>query len=669
MSACAESPRSTYRADVDGLRAIAVLAVVAFHAVPRWLHGGFVGVDVFFVISGYLITGILIDANDSGTFGFLAFYARRARRIFPALVLVLLATIVLGALVLPEHDATRLGAHVIAGTLFSSNLLLWREAGYFDAASAAKPLLHLWSLGIEEQFYLLWPAAILLLSQPRLRKYRLAGIALIALASFALDVGTVGRDPTAAFYSPATRAWELMTGAMLAGIPLHRSVPLTSTSSRDALSIGGALLLLAAMLSFSAHTIFPGWAALLPVVGTAMLVAAGSDAWLNRRVLAHPMAVSLGLVSYPLYLWHWPLLVMVRRASATSATPPELAPAVALCVVALSIVLAYATHRLLELPLRRRALFPVARRASLALAAMGVLGAITSVSRDDLDADTLKARQARNDWATPKSDNAVYFVTASHDEPRVAFLGDSHAEQYYPSVKHALEGMSAPPVVAFSTYGGCPFFPGYYPRRCREVYARSMRLASSPSVQRVVIASAWDMYAANGDQGETSHMGDAELRASFATLEVDVARLRALGKEVVVIGLHPHTERADPELLAAHRRLGRFGTTAPTTFASSFSLEEYRAHTRAVDESLARLAASTGATLIDPVTVLCPGGACLTMDDHGTPIRKDSNHLRPFAAVRYLTYVPALLSLPSGSARSMSTAMGASDGSVPNATP
>jgi peptidoglycan/LPS O-acetylase OafA/YrhL len=623
-----------------------VLAVVAFHAVPQWLRGGFVGVDVFFVISGYLITGILVQANDAGTFSFVQFYARRARRIFPALVLVLLATVALGALLLPEHENMRLGRHVVAGALFSSNLLLWREAGYFDVASAGKPLLHLWSLGIEEQFYLVWPAAILLLSLPRLRKYRLPATVLVALASFTLNVGTVGHDVTADFYSPATRGWELMIGAILAMVSSPGGGLRLPKPWRDATSAGGALLVLAAIVWFTARTPFPGWHALVPVIGAAMIVGAGPDAWLNRRFLSHPMAVSVGLVSYPLYLWHWPLLVMARRASGAGPGAPALAPGATIAVVVLSIVAAYGTYRLLELPIRRPALVPVASRVSLALAAMGVLGAIMSVSRADVDRDTLLARQARNDWATPKSDFAVYFVTASHRDPRIVFLGDSHAEQYYPSVKHVIDGLSPAPTVAFSTRGGCPFFPTFLPSTCRGAYLRGMRLASSPTVQRVVIVSAWDMYAANGDQGEEFHLSPAELRESFDSLERDVARLRALGKDVVLIGPHPHAETADPELLAAHRRIGRFGTTTPTTFATSFPLSAFRERTRAVNEDLARLVARTGASFIDPATVLCPAGRCRTMDDDGTPIRKDSNHLRPFAAVRYLTYVPALLTLP-----------------------
>ena len=627
------------------MRAVAVLAVVVFHAMPTWLRGGYVGVDVFFVISGYLITGILVSANDAGTFGFLEFYARRARRIFPALVLVLVATVALGALVLSPLENIRLGRHVVAGALFSSNLLLWREAGYFDVASAGKPLLHLWSLGIEEQFYLGWPCVILVLSLPRLKRYRLAATALLAIASFVFDVHVLGHDTAAGFYSPAARAWELIVGALIALLATHGAGLPLPKRWRDVCAACGALLVLAAIARFTPATPFPGWFALAPVLGTALLIGAGPDAWLNERVLSHRLPVSIGLVSYPLYLWHWPLLVLLRRASSAGVGLSTLAPSAAIGVVALSIVAAYGTYRLLELPLRRPAVSPVALRASFALAAAGALGAVTTLSRADLDHDTLLAQQARNDWATPKIVDAVYYVTATHGDPRIAFIGDSHAEQYYPSVKHETERRADAPTVAFSTYGGCPFLPTFYPVVCKKHYARALRLASSPSVQRVVIASAWDMYAANGDQGEQFELSDVALRESFAALEPDIVRLRALGKDVVILGPHPHAEIADPELLAAHRRISAIGTIAPATFAKSFALSAFRERTREIDQDLARLAAHTGARVIDPTDVLCPEGECFTTDDHGTPIRKDSNHLRPFAAVRYLTYVPALMTL------------------------
>jgi len=205
-----------YRPDIDGLRALAVLAVVVFHAFPGKLPGGFVGFDVFFVISGYLITGLIYEEVVSGTFSIVEFYARRILRIFPALICVLLATLVLGLLVLHPWEYAQLGKHVVGGSYFYSNILLWSEAGYFDVEAQAKPLLHLWSLGVEEQFYLLWPIALLGL-WGALRNHARVGVAVVMIASisFGMNILFIGENATAVFYSPATRIWELLVGASL----------------------------------------------------------------------------------------------------------------------------------------------------------------------------------------------------------------------------------------------------------------------------------------------------------------------------------------------------------------------------------------------------------------------------------------------------------------------
>ena len=211
-----------YRPDIDGLRAIAVLAVIGFHAFPAWIRGGFVGVDVFFVISGYLISTILLAGMERGSFRFSQFYIRRIRRIFPALIVVLLACMVAGWLVLFSFEYKALGKHVAGSAAFVSNFVLWNEAGYFDKAAETKPLLHIWSLGIEEQFYIVWP--LLLYLTWRFRTATLALLLLLLLGSFVLNVHAVGIDPAADFFSPLTRFWELMAGAVLAYLSLYPPV-------------------------------------------------------------------------------------------------------------------------------------------------------------------------------------------------------------------------------------------------------------------------------------------------------------------------------------------------------------------------------------------------------------------------------------------------------------
>ncbi len=362
-----------YRPDIDGLRAVAVLSVVAFHAFPEVLRGGFIGVDVFFVISGFLISTILYENLERGSFSFAGFYARRARRIFPALAIVLLASLGFGWLVLLPDELNQLGKHLLAGAGFVSNLVLWGEAGYFDAAADTKPLLHLWSLGIEEQFYIVWP--VLLWAAWRL-KWSLPVLGLLAAAaSFALNVASVRADPVATFYSPLTRFWELLCGALLAWHVLRRDrVPAAGGDMAGLRTLGawaGLLLLAAGFGALHKGVRFPGWWALVPVLGTVLVIWAGPDAWPNRRLLSLRPVVWFGLVSFPLYLWHWPILSYARIIQFD-------VPSVRTRIVAVlvAILLAWLTVRFVERPVRfgsRQALAKVAvpSLAMLAIAAVG----------------------------------------------------------------------------------------------------------------------------------------------------------------------------------------------------------------------------------------------------------------------------------------------------------
>jgi peptidoglycan/LPS O-acetylase OafA/YrhL len=357
-----------YRADIDGLRALAVLSVVGFHAFPSLMRSGFIGVDVFFVISGFLISSIIFENLERNSFSFLDFYARRIRRIFPALILVLLACYCLGWIALLADEFKQLGKHIAGGTGFVSNLVLRNESGYFDNAAATKPLLHLWSLGIEEQFYVIWPLLLWLTWQLRLSVVT----SLIALAafSFGLNIGKVGNDAVAAFYTPQTRFWELMVGSLLAYMTLHQesellawlkeqlsrllslfSPRLTTAAldvrARNSLSSFGIMLIAASAFVITGNRQFPGWWALMPTLGAGLVISGGPDAWLNRRILSCRTMIWLGLISYPLYLWHWPLLSFERIIEG-EAPSLELRTA----TVLISVVLAWLTYIFLERPIR-----------------------------------------------------------------------------------------------------------------------------------------------------------------------------------------------------------------------------------------------------------------------------------------------------------------------------
>jgi peptidoglycan/LPS O-acetylase OafA/YrhL len=350
-----------YRPDVDGLRAIAVMLVVNFHGFPDALPGGFIGVDIFFVISGFLITGIIARDLGENRFSLAGFYVRRIRRIFPALIVVLTAVLAMGWLWMLPHAYAELSSDVFASAAFAANVALMLQSGYFDIESAKKPLLHLWSLGIEEQFYLAWPLILMLAARWRIGL--LAVAAAIALASFLVNVALIGHDPVATFYLPFTRAWELLVGAVLA-IGWSKVDQSEVASNRRAMA-GLALIAVAASL-LNVHRAFPGWWALLPVAGSALLLSAPA-AWINRRLLGWAPAVWIGLISYPVYLWHWPLLVLFATIKFRPLTPLESG-----LTIILSMLLAWATYRFIEKPLRfggRRELKAVGLGAAMATVA------------------------------------------------------------------------------------------------------------------------------------------------------------------------------------------------------------------------------------------------------------------------------------------------------------
>ena len=347
-----------YRPDIDGLRAVAILSVVAFHAFPANLRGGFVGVDIFFVISGFLISNIIFRSLQRGDFSFAEFYAHRIKRIFPALIVVLAASFAFGWFALLPDEFKQLGKHMAAGAGFVQNFVLWKEAGYFDTASELKPLMHLWSLAIEEQFYLIYP--LLIWAAWRVRLNALALVVVLGALSFGLNVLEIRDAAVKTFFVPQTRYWELLAGSVLAYLQLFKhgqSAPLLSRSPalsahgrrvlNNLLSACGLFLILLAVITIHKGRAFPGWWALAPVAGAFLLILAGPQAWVNRNFLANRLMVFVGVISYPLYLWHWPILSFARIMEAEMPSPEIRGGA-----VALSLLLAWLTYRLLERPIR-----------------------------------------------------------------------------------------------------------------------------------------------------------------------------------------------------------------------------------------------------------------------------------------------------------------------------
>jgi peptidoglycan/LPS O-acetylase OafA/YrhL len=536
----------TYRPDIDGLRALAVVAVVIFHAFPAALPGGFAGVDVFFVISGYLITGILLADMQAGQYSLPQFYARRIRRIFPALVTVLLATWVMGWFCLTGDEYRELGKHVLAGAGFVSNWALWMEAGYFDQTASAKPLLHLWSLGVEEQFYIVWP--VLMFVAVWLRRVALV-CAVAGLLSFISAIWLVRYHPSAAFYWPTSRMWELAAGAGLAIAASGRCAE-RNDNAHSASSIG-LLLCAVSFIVLNSRLPFPGWFAVPPVLGAVALIAAGPKGVANRLLLGNPVAVWFGKISYALYLWHWPLLSLCFIVAGDE--PPA---GVRIGIIATSIVLAWLTTALIERPVRLGA--PAKWKLIVPCVLMiGVayLGGMT-YRRDGLgfrkgyspDADVTTATLGAGHefvnltCGVPPTDRHLFqFCATDKRAPsHFAVWGDSKADaMYWGLVRKSLPGMSWTLVARAS----CPPMAGVHEiasdaadegDECRKANSAALRmLLGNPQLTTVVlVAASRDIV---GPQFANDSSAKATMSAASEGLDNAIAILRSAGKRVVLV--------------------------------------------------------------------------------------------------------------------------------------
>jgi peptidoglycan/LPS O-acetylase OafA/YrhL len=639
--------------------------VIGFHAGIAGFGGGFAGVDVFFVISGYLISGIILKALEKGTFTFAEFYVRRINRILPALVIVLLATALLGWLFLFSRELPALGKHILGGSTFVSNFSLWKETGYFDARN--KPLLHLWSLAVEEQFYLVFPA-IAIVAWKLKWSLRWTLIAMIEI-SFVANVWAVRHGQgTAAFYLPVTRFWEILAGALLfelqwRGIRRHARVERLAPVAKKLAPLVGFGLLVAG-LAFSDETKgWPGLWALVPVMGTVLLVAAGPDTPVNRYLLAHPLLVGVGLISYPLYLWHWPLLVFGKFVNESN-----LEMWIRLLLVAVSVLLAWATYRFVEIPIR----FGNRKRRSAtlllpALAASGALGLAIFFAKIPARLDWSEARWASRwgtDWEplqtgfTKDRTGMLIYSIAGDSANTLAFIGDSHALQYWPRIE-ALAQRRDPgfPKVVMVSMGSCPPLPAVnvygvswdqQPYACDAAYRAQMEYASRRSVRTVVISAFWEDYFINRHVYVTSDPSQEKLRLespgldyAFRLLELDVQRLVDSGKRVVIILPNPTSPMYTPSNLP--RRLAGFRRK---DVLPPIVRKDFEARTFPMVSRLRKLAAATGAELVNPVVHLCGESVCPTKGPGGIPMYWDDDHLRNGYVRDYVTYLDGVISRP-----------------------
>lgn len=635
-----------YRREIDGLRALAVLAVVAFHARIPGFSGGFAGVDIFLVISGYLIGGLILREADAGRFSLLGFYERRVRRILPALLAMLAFTALAGWILLPG-DFRSFGASLAAISAFASNFLFERGTGYFSLTEEATPLLHTWSLAVEEQFYLFFPLALLLARRWNLQRIALIGATLL---SFAYSVWATRADPAMAFYSPASRAWEFLAGALLAANLLRRP-------TRD---IGdGAALIGLALLAFALFTLketapFPGLNALAPVLGSALLLYGtqpeGSRA---AKLLSLKPLVAIGLISYSLYLWHWPLIVLggyyVLDHRALVITR--------IAMALLAFPVAWLSWRYIERPFRkprlllsRRTLFVGAAAASFALALYGAaIYALNGIpARFDPAVVRLADRGNQPDYGctskpidTLLTDPACRIGDPSA-RPSFILWGDSHAAVYFPELRRQALAAGASGY-NITTYGCPPLFEyqgdGASELRnrklaeCRERNARTVKLMAEMRPRAVVLAGNWGAYS-GGKNAKHAIEGSNDLDR----FEDGLFALRKLGITLYLVLDVPQTDRLSIQQLAKARAIGARSLLEPTT--ADYLRRTQAMRTRAVEWQRLGLI-----QLIEPASLLCGPVTCrMIADDY--PLYFDSNHLnaRGAAFVGPL-FVPMIRSL------------------------
>jgi peptidoglycan/LPS O-acetylase OafA/YrhL len=650
----------TYRAEIDGLRALAVVPVILFHAGFEAFRGGFVGVDVFFVISGYLITSIIYNEIRDGSFSIVRFYERRARRILPALIVVTVVSIPFAWVWMMPDEFQAFGESVAAVSLFSSNFFFWRNSIYFADAAELKPLLHTWSLAVEEQFYLVFPLMLLVLC--RLKWAYLAGtIAIMIAASLALaELGT-RMFPGATFYLLPTRAWELGIGAALALMSIGwKELCGWPAQVASALGIG---MILYSVFAFDETVPFPGLWALFPVLGTALVIAYASPSNFVGKLLSVRLVVGVGLISYSAYLWHQPLFAFARIRSLHD---PE--PATYLVLTGVALLLAYGSWRLVEQPFRnkrrytRTQVFSLAAVASTVVVALGAIahfgqGLPGRVSQDvdrlmasakDLNPRLQDCHSERDRFIAPE-DSCVY---GEDPVPGIALIGDSHAMSLGNELAVALAG--AGHGLRELSHAGCPPFLGFYRFDREDECPRYNKLVQSYLLSRdelktVVVVSRWTLYYDGSrfdndegglERGKSFHIlpngrgreflhDPARVNELGALHRASIERLLHSGKNVLIVYTIPEVGWDVPRHLAKERHFG-----IPREEALSTSYSVFKERVKEVHRQLDALPNHSKLVRVWPHRLFCNTlvpDRCVAQIGQ-VPLYFDDNHLNSIGA-------------------------------------
>jgi peptidoglycan/LPS O-acetylase OafA/YrhL len=644
---------ATYRADIDGLRALAALLVVFFHAFPTIIPGGFIGVDIFFIISGFLISHIIFENLENNEFSFLDFYNRRIKRIFPALLLVLITCLFFGWFYLLPNDYEFIGKHIAGGASFLANFVLIHEVGYFDSASETKPLLHLWALGIEEQFYILFPMLTWFIWKQKINFLRI--ITITAITSFIINIIWVQYDEMGVFYSPTTRFWELMMGSLLAYVQLfkHNSMDVMNKKVEkwvhpftisNVQSWVGFLLIMIGVFALTKEHIYPWFYALLPTFGATLIIRGGENAWFNRVVLSHPIAIWFGLISYPLYLWHWPLLSF---AHIFQCETPSLM--IRIMIVCASILLAWGTFHFIEKPIRFGKKYK-AQKSLVLIFAMIIVGTtgygcyqyhwfsqkfpkiIHDLNQGENEADYSRHFFRQGKCLLFKEQNFGDFKpcinVADSSKKTMVLWGDSHAAHLYPGYKYyfskhyniiQLTANTCPPILGndFNCVDNCR-------DNCRDINNYVIHYIEKTKPYKVVLGGAWPdpRYAP----------------LDIENLKATILKLKKIGiKQIDLIGPVPRWKDSLSKQIFNYWRLNGSNTIIPSRM--NFGLEKGFVE---MDLVMSKLAHELKINYISPEKIMCNKDGCLTkFGDNTTHLTSyDYGHLTTKASQFLVSHFP-----------------------------
>jgi peptidoglycan/LPS O-acetylase OafA/YrhL len=556
--------------------------VVAYHANPWLIPGGFVGVDIFFVISGFLITRIILAEIAYHRFSIASFYGRRVRRIFPALIVVLAVSYAIGWFVLLPNQLGLLGKNLVAGVAFAANLFQISQTGYFAPSAADNPLLHLWSLGVEEQFYIFWPPILLLVAgSTRLHLW----LCLLTLASFCSAVGVFGHNDWS-FYSPIARAWELLVGGLLAELSLSKCLPAVR---QNLASAAGLIAILIAAITLNGDRLLAGTYALLPVSGAALILMSPAS-FVNRLLLSTRPIVGIGLISYPLYLWHWPLLsyLVILRGGV-----PNVLEIWATIVVAT--ILSALTYRFIELPLRRRAgIVPILSAALATIGAFGIAAVVTAGFEFRFPREIVEIARLTTEDNPAFRDHCFLLAKGSAfdasciepgNKPLLFLWGDSTAAALYPALEYTEEKLGRFRLARFSSPGCAPILDSGTNSQCDELNRRVFDFVLSSHPDVMLLHAMW---------GRSTDL--EKLRATIHTLRNNGVQ------RIVLLGPVPVWKRTLPlSLINAYR----FSHELPNRIGTGVSGPEE-------DQMMEAFSKGEGIEYVSARKVLCDPSGCLT---------------------------------------------------------